>query len=290
MIAARLEAARAEFAAVDAQMRDIAATGELARARSQAEATLSAAAASRRVVMGPRPRLPAASEGTARPARPVGERPGVTPPTPTVVDSAGFRQQIAAAGGDMSKAGDALVARVEQELARGAQVAYVIGDRRVPIVAIDRGMLADAQGQRWGLMQLTSAGNRLEIRPPVESLPTTNLIELALRQQAMAREGWAPGVSRDELAGANDAVYGKPKGEPAAPTPAPQAPGTEQAATAGATPEEALLEQQIAQLPPGALHPEDQAELAKSAEAIAEAGTMRSAFETAASCLLGLIG
>lgn len=189
----------------------------------------------------------------------------------------------------MSKAGDALVARVEQELARGAQVDYVIGDRRIPIVTVDRGMLADAQGQRWGLMQLTSAGSRLEIRPAAAA-PRANLIELALRQQAMAREGWAPGVSGDELAAANDAVYGKPEGEPAAPTPTPQAPVAEQAATVGATPEEALLEQQISQLPPGALHPDDQAELAKSAEAVAEAETKRNAFETAASCLMGLIG
>lgn len=320
-IAARVDAARAEFTRVDAQLRDIAATGELARARSQAEATLSAAAASRRVAMGPRPPLPeealrlareppslrevalrqlalaregwdpvmsqpelaaandmvygkgeAEAEPAAGPPRETVPREtpegvsffitqaqkaqlreqgysdaqiremkpeeahrilGVTP-TPTVIDSAGFRQQIAAAGGDMSKAGDALVARVEQELARGAEVDYVIGARRIPIVAVERGMLADAQGQRWGLMQLTSAGSRLEIRPPA-------------------------------------------------------APAAEQAAAAGATPEEAMLEQQVARLPPGALHPDDQAELAKSAEAVAEAGTMRGAFETAASCLMGLV-
>jgi hypothetical protein len=208
LIAARVAAARGELTTVDQQLRDIAATGELARARGQATNILAAAAANRAVTMGPRPPLPEVPAARAAAPR---------------VDTLTEAPTTAAAA---------------------------------PLARIDRS--------------------------------PTNLIDLALRQVAAAREGWAPGMSGTELAAANDAVYGK--GEPEAPAGAE--PGVERAAAAeGATPEEAMLEQQIAQLPPEALHPEDQAMLKETAEGITEAETTgRSALETAASCLMGLFG
>jgi hypothetical protein len=113
-----------------------------------------------------------------------------------------------------------------------------------------------------------------------------DLIDLALRQRAQARAGWAPGVSGPELAAATDTVYGRGRVEPAAGTAA--AAERRPAAAAGASPEEALLERQISQLPPEALHPEDQAMLKTAAEGVTQAQTMGEAFAQAASCLLGL--
>jgi hypothetical protein len=123
----------------------------------------------------------------------------------------------------------------------------------------------------------------------------SNAIDMALRQHTLAREGWAPGMSQSELAAATEAVYGKrPEAERAAAAPAPRAapaaPGGEPGALA-ASPEEAMLEQQIAHLPPEALHPEDRAMIDEATAAVTEATTTyRSALETAASCIIGLVG
>jgi hypothetical protein len=124
--------------------------------------------------------------------------------------------------------------------------------------------------------------------PPAAAPPRVvpNLLEMARREQALDREGFAPGMSRAELAAANEAVYGKGAAERAAPT-GEAAPGAERA---GVTPEETLLEEQIARIPPEALHPDDRAELEKANEDIAAAQTtLRSAINEAASCLIGLV-
>jgi hypothetical protein len=184
LIATRAGAARSELGAVDAQLRDIAQTGEIARARAQAEDTLSARAAGRATVMGP--------------------------------------------------------------------------------------------------------------REPLPELPPSTPLDLLMRQMTLAREGWAPGMSQGELAAANEAVYGaRPEAErvTAAPAPraAPVAAGGERGASAP-SPEEAMLEQQIARLPPEALHPDDRAMIDEATAAVTEATTTyRSALETAASCLLSLV-
>ena len=118
----------------------------------------------------------------------------------------------------------------------------------------------------------------------------SNAIDMALRQHTLAREGWAPGMSQTELAAATEAVYGaRPEAERPAAAPAPVAAGGERGAPAP-SPEEAMLEQQIARLPPEALHPADRAMIDEATAAVTEATTTyRSALETAASCLLSLV-
>jgi hypothetical protein len=105
-------------------------------------------------------------------------------------------------------------------------------------------------------------------------------VSAAEDQAELLREGWAPVVGRDELTAANDAVYGRqpePEGVPETP-----------AAGAADTGELAQAEQRMAQIAPEDVHPDDQAELASTAEALTRADTMRSVYETAASCIAGL--
>jgi hypothetical protein len=274
LIATRAGAARGELGAVDAQLRDIAQTGEIARARAQAEDTLSARAAGRATVMGPREALPelppstpldllmrqmtlaregwapgmsqselAAANEAVYGKRPEAERPAV-PPTPApraapkaaeVITKDDFLEPFRDEKGivDMSKAPAALVARVQAALDEGRTVTLYADGKPIPITSVVRGMMTDAEGQRWGTMSLATAkdeANRVEIGP------------------------------------------GK-------------------VAAAATSPEEALLEQQIAQLPPEALHPDDRAMIDEATAAVTEATTtFRSALETAASCIIGLIG
>jgi hypothetical protein len=274
LVAARAGAARSELGAVDAQLRDIAQTGEIARARAQAEDTLSARAAGRATVIGPREPLPelppstpldllmrqmtlaregwapgmsqgelAAANEAVYGKRPEAEHPAVPPtPAPRAAPKAAevitrddflepFRDEKGAV--DMGKAADALVTRVAAALSEGRTVTLYADGKAIPITDVVGGMMADAQGQRWGAMGLATAkdeANRVEIGPGKE-------------------------------------------------------------AAAPASPEEALLEQQIARLPPEALHPDDRAMIDEASAAVTEATTtFRSALETAASCIIGLIG
>jgi hypothetical protein len=88
---------------------------------------------------------------------------------PEVVTGEQFRQRLAAVGGDLGKASDALVARVEAALGEGRSVTLYAEGKPIRIVSVDRGMMADAEGQRWGTMLLATgdpAGRtRIEIGP-----------------------------------------------------------------------------------------------------------------------------
>jgi hypothetical protein len=128
-------------------------------------------------------------------------------------------------------------------------------------------------------------GNEITEVAPQEASPT--IAKIATDQRALAREGYAPGVSRDELAQANEAVYGKAPEEAATP-PTATAPAAEPG-TSPASPELAAAEQSIAQILPENLHPDDAAALATTAEGITQADTLKGAFQAAAQCLLGLI-
>jgi hypothetical protein len=110
--------------------------------------------------------------------------------------------------------------------------------------------------------------------------PNEMFAGIADDQRSIYRDGYAPGVSQDELAQANEAVYGPKPAEtaPAAPT-----------AELGANPELAAAEQHIAQIPPENLHPEDAAALASAAEGMTQAETLKGAFQNAAACLMGLV-
>lgn len=165
------------------------------------------------------------------------------------------------------------------------QIYRTISELGVPINDEVRGVFdrwlapTEAPGGPPGFRsEITIDGRPQTIGGPVARAPPAgiNAIDLAVRQLAAQREGWASGVGSQELAAANDAVYGK-----AEPAPAP---------VSREAPETALLEQQIARLPPEALHPDDRAELARADEAVTQATAMRSVYDTAASCLMGLAG
>jgi hypothetical protein len=69
---------------------------------------------------------------------------------------------------DMGAASDALAARVKSALDEGRAVTFYAEGKAVPIVAVERGMMKDPAGQRWGTMMLATdkAGStRVEIAP-----------------------------------------------------------------------------------------------------------------------------
>jgi hypothetical protein len=81
------------------------------------------------------------------------------PPPTSFLDQAWLRAQGATPSGyDMGKGAASLTDEVQAALDRGDGVTLVAdgGSRRVPIVAIDRGMMQDARGQRWGTLSIAA--------------------------------------------------------------------------------------------------------------------------------------
>jgi hypothetical protein len=333
MVAAAVAAARQELIPIDARMRDLAPA--ISAATRQAEGILSAAAAGRRVEMGPprfgiprsispadvvdrlrqlyrdgfAPGVPQAEidavrsalaereahpptlpkieekppEGWAAPET-AGEAPGtfrttvdingertvIEGPTralakaaagPEVVTGKQFRQRVAAVGGDLGKASDALVARVEAALGEGRSVTLYAEGKPIKIVSVDRGMMADAEGHRWGTMLLATGDPVGRTR-----------IEIGRKPSAEAAGG------REPAAGKTSAEGGKvPAGAPA-----------RAAEAIEADPEIAAAEQRFAATQADhPLLPEEQAPLDESRAAVEKASLTEQALQEAADCLKG---
>lgn len=100
---------------------------------------------------------------------------GILPPEPAparIYTGPDVKARFADAEGflDVKATAATLTREVEEALARGAPVTLTVEGKAVPIVALQGGMIADAQGQRWGLMPLftgTDQRNRLEIGAPL---------------------------------------------------------------------------------------------------------------------------
>ncbi|MCR4341816.1 MAG: hypothetical protein NUW01_18225, partial [Gemmatimonadaceae bacterium] len=92
---------------------------------------------------------------------------GVSRTAGTTIDTS-FKEQFRDATGavDMGKFSDAVTQRVDDALTQGRKVVLWAdqGRKRVEIVSVDRGMMKDASGQRWGTLDLAmSKGTRVEI-------------------------------------------------------------------------------------------------------------------------------
>lgn len=87
---------------------------------------------------------------------------------------------------------------VQEALAQGKQVAYTIEGKEVPIVSVDRGMMQDAKGQRWGNMSLMNGEGGLRISGARSPDPTTQAVETV--RQAAGLDVKAPGLDLPEAA------------------------------------------------------------------------------------------
>lgn len=80
-------------------------------------------------------------------------------------------------GYDMTKGGNAVVSRVSEALDNGGKVTLHVEGKAVNITKIDRGMMQDDQGQRWGTMAL-AAQKADEIGEDGKPVPSKNRIEI----------------------------------------------------------------------------------------------------------------
>jgi hypothetical protein len=97
----------------------------------------------------------------------------VTPTEPQNVNIREIISQFTNAEGrlDGDGAAGAIVAKAQEALDAGSKVTLYADGKPVNIVSIDRGMMTDAKGQRWGTLTLMTDpegarnGNRLEVSP-----------------------------------------------------------------------------------------------------------------------------
>lgn len=120
-------------------------------------------------------------------------------------------------------------------------------------------------------------GREVDVDPIFKHEPVS---DVATEQRSVYQDGYAPGVPPDEMRATQEAMYGK--GEPAPPT--PETPG------AAATPLDHDLAAAEAQLTGmqkegAAIHPEDQAEIERTAKGMAQADSKTQALQQAAQCL-----
>jgi len=106
--------------------------------------------------------------------------PKAAPSEPAVIDRASLMQAHEGKDGfDINAAGKAVVDQVRSALDAGKSVTMHVEGKEIPITTISGDMMADAKGQRWGIMQLVmpSPGdhNRIEIgaETPVNATPGT---------------------------------------------------------------------------------------------------------------------
>lgn len=97
-------------------------------------------------------------------------KPAAKPATPTVVGP----QYLDKHGGNAAKAADALADELDQKLKAGGKVTLYYDGKPIEIAGISRGMLQDAKGQRWGLMNVWSdknGSNRVEVHDVASAAP-----------------------------------------------------------------------------------------------------------------------
>jgi len=111
--------------------------------------------------------------------------PGTPPPASTQIgkqDAAKFRDASGAL--DMGQYADHVAQRVQSALDQKQRVTLLIDDqgtlKRVPIVAVNRGMMQDNRGQRWGTLMLAQGDAHVEIgqssdKPPLPRQPGSNV-------------------------------------------------------------------------------------------------------------------
>jgi hypothetical protein len=80
------------------------------------------------------------------------------PAASSVIDAAFIKANYTDAQGfvELNKFSDDLAQQADAALKAGGTVVYTVEDKPIPIVAVDRGMLQDVQGQRWGTLALAS--------------------------------------------------------------------------------------------------------------------------------------
>jgi hypothetical protein len=133
--------------------------------------------------------------GQAVPQGEVGgtDEPGSVPASrSTFLDNKWLREAGASEGGyDMGQGGAALSHEVQTALGNGERVTLVTdgGAKEVTITSVDRGMMKDAQGQRWGTMSLAAdatdkEGVRIEHVPRLDPEHEAAFKEIASAEQA----------------------------------------------------------------------------------------------------------
>jgi len=107
-----------------------------------------------------------------------GEPKGVPiPPPPKPETAAELKARFTGPDGavNLGQASDALSQEAQAALDAGRKVTIYVEGKPIPIVSVDRGMMADAKGQRWGMLPLISKADMsepaFEIGPAVSSPP-----------------------------------------------------------------------------------------------------------------------
>ena len=103
---------------------------------------------------------------------------------PEVLTGEQYIREAGPSGIDTEAVATDVTTRVQTALQEGRKVTYWLGDKEIPITSIKEGMMADAQGQRWGVIPLLAAekGKRTEVViepkpiPPKENIPDRDLI------------------------------------------------------------------------------------------------------------------
>jgi hypothetical protein len=106
---------------------------------------------------------------------------------------------------NLGEAADALTIKVKNVLDAGGKVTLYADGKPIDIVNVTRGMMADAQGQRWGTMSLATAkdeSNRVEISLPQDTPKQQEIYNLLQRrpsiQADVTRQLIAAGRPEDE--------------------------------------------------------------------------------------------
>lgn len=116
--------------------------------------------------------------------------------TEKVETSTQLRERFTDAKGvtDTNKAADTLAKEVETALAAGKKVTIFPEDKAVDIVAVSRGMMADAQGQRWGVLPLIMAKRESAGNPAIKIADNDGFLHLANGQKLDLNEEMELGV------------------------------------------------------------------------------------------------
>lgn len=117
-----------------------------------------------------------------------------------------FRDMIAEAKGDMRIAADKVRSEVQHALSAGLQVHFWVDGKKIPIVAIENGLMQDPSGQRWGAMPLatgTDANGKDKIEFSAKVPKPAPSLDTAAQEAATSPENDLPEPSRAQKEAGN---------------------------------------------------------------------------------------
>jgi hypothetical protein len=98
-------------------------------------------------------------------------------------------------GVDMTVAGEAFGKKIEQALADGSTVTLLTDGKEVPIVAVRKSMMQDAQGQSWGNFNLAMGADTVRIEPKGSSAkPAASKVTQEVPVSKVAQDGPLKGI------------------------------------------------------------------------------------------------